>query len=465
MDFRQILTLIRLQPFDAASPVDRSRERYRRILLSGMSSFANTGLVFALGLISIPLTLHYLGTERYGLWITMASVAAMLNVADLGIGSGLVTALSTAHGRDDRREAQALVSTAFALLLCISAALGLAFFLASPFIPFARLYNVPAGLAGEARLASTALFTLFLIGLPAGLSLRVQAAHQEGLAASSASMAAGALCFALLLAAVWRHAGLPVLVLVLGGVPTLSSLLSILQLSSPRWRWLLPRWGAVHRGAARRLLALGFSFVLMQVAATVAFTSDNLILAQLLGPAAVATYSVATKVFSVVAVVLQLGLMPLWPAYAEALARGDVHWARAALRRSTRLSLLVSAAASLGLLLAGDTLIRLWVGASLLPPPSLMLALAAWAVTAAVGNSISMFLNGAGWLTSQAVVALVVAALALAGKVWLTPHLGVAGVVWATEIAYLVFSLLPWSLFLPRVLLRLEGSSPARRAS
>jgi len=53
--------------------------------------------------VTVPLTLNYLGSEHYGLWMTISSVSVMLGFADLGIGNGVLNAVADAYGRDDYR--------------------------------------------------------------------------------------------------------------------------------------------------------------------------------------------------------------------------------------------------------------------------------------------------------------------------------------------------------------------------
>src|SRR6476646_6831908 len=140
--------LARAVPADPSTPIGRSRERFRRIRLTTATSIAARGIGFATSLITVPLTLHYLGAERYGLWATLRSVIALASFADFGLGNGLLNAISSAHGRDDREAGAREVSTAFILLVAVSATLGGAFLLAYPHIYWARLYNGTSPQAG-----------------------------------------------------------------------------------------------------------------------------------------------------------------------------------------------------------------------------------------------------------------------------------------------------------------------------
>ena len=88
-----------LKEFDTSTPEGRSRERYRRVALTAISSAGARVIAVVTMLIAVPLTLHYLGTERYGMWMTISSIIAMMGFADLGMGLGLMNAISEAMDR------------------------------------------------------------------------------------------------------------------------------------------------------------------------------------------------------------------------------------------------------------------------------------------------------------------------------------------------------------------------------
>src|SRR5208282_70762 len=103
--------------------------------------------------------------------------------------------------------------------------------------------------------------------------------------------------------------------------------------------WLLPARRAFSGVAARKIFDLGILFFVLQCAFVLAYTSDNIVIAQVLGAAAVALYAVPQKLFSSVSTIVSMAINPLWPAYGEALARGDVAWVRRTFFASLRLVL------------------------------------------------------------------------------------------------------------------------------
>ena len=99
----------------------------------------------------------------------------------------------------------------------------------------------------------------------------------------------------------------------------------------------------------------------------IGYTSHTFVIAHILGQETVAEYSVPYRLFSIVTVVLSFFLIPLWPAYAEAAARGDVAWVRRTLRRSVQWGLAFNVTAGIVLILLGRQIIHLWVGSQVTP--------------------------------------------------------------------------------------------------
>jgi|ERR1700722_12691985 O-antigen/teichoic acid export membrane protein len=67
-----------------------------------------------ISLLSEPLTIGYLGPERYGVWVLVSSLHAWVRLADPGIGGGLISAITGALGSEPPDLARAHVSTAIA---------------------------------------------------------------------------------------------------------------------------------------------------------------------------------------------------------------------------------------------------------------------------------------------------------------------------------------------------------------
>lgn len=436
---------------------NRAAGRKRRIAKSAIASaFAKVTSV-STALVSIPLALSYLGPERFGMWMTMSSFVAFLSFADLGLGNGLLSAVASANGRDDRAAIKRLVSSAYFILSII--ALGIVCLLAVsyPLIPWYRLFNVQSDLArSEAAPSIAVLISCFAVAVPLSVVQRTQLGLQKGYVASLWQCAASILGLASVLLAIQLQAPLPVLIFAYVGAPLVISAANGLLFFGILEKDIAPSYRTVTTAALRAIGATGLLFLTLQIVAAATYMSDSIIIAQILGAAAVTNYAVPEKLFSLISSVLSMGIGPLWAAYGEAIARGDHEWARRTLRLSISLAAGASAIAALVLVPTAPWILKLWVGHEVSPPFLLLLGLGIWKVIEAAGNALSMFLNGARIVGFQVVIAIFTALVAVTLKILFVHEIGVAGTVWATLISFTAITLLPCYVFRRKILAALQ---------
>jgi len=472
----QVRRLARLRPFDTSTESGRSLERYRRIAHTAAAQIAARGLSMTVSLLTVPLTANYLGKDRYGLWATIASFTAMLAFADLGLGNGLLTAISEAHGKNDSAGARRMISSAGAMLLGMGMLIAATFALAYPFIRFDELFNIKDPLAAaEAGPAMIALVACFALSIPLGLVQKVQLGYQEGVASSAWTMLGNALQIGALLLVILLRGGLPWLVLAMVGAPVLATVINGVVIFGGRHRDLLPRVSDVHRGTVIVLLRSGWMFMVLHVVSAMVFASDNFVISRVLGLDAVADYNVPMRLFALVTVVVGAALQPLWPAYGEAASRGDVGWVFRTLRRSLVLAATLSLGASLALVIFGPWLIDLWMqmgrwlhGSTadpvvVHPTFALLAGMGAWSVLYALGAAVAMFLNGCGKVRPQVYSAIALGIVGLGLKLALVRPFGGTGVIWATVISYTACTAIPIGIVVARTLREVSKSASAVR--
>jgi hypothetical protein len=100
----------------------------------------------------------------------------------------------------------------------------------------------------------------------------------------------------------------------------------------------------------------------------------------------------------------------------------------------------------------GHGIVQLWVGRGINPSMILLIGFGIWTVISSAGNAIAMFLNGAGVLRFQIGIALSMAVVAVFLKILLATRMGVAGIVWGTDVAYAFAALTPCAWFVPSFL-------------
>src|SRR5258708_4387781 len=88
------------------------RGRGGRVRLAAVSGLGSRVALAVIGFISLPISIHYLGNEGYGLILAITSVVTWFQVSTLGVGAGLQNALTDAIARDDTHAQTTLVTTA-----------------------------------------------------------------------------------------------------------------------------------------------------------------------------------------------------------------------------------------------------------------------------------------------------------------------------------------------------------------
>ena len=353
-------------------------------------------------LAQVPVALHALGTEAYGLWITLMSVIVMLNFVDFGLGVGMQRAMATAFGRDDAAQLRrAFCSGALALagLGLAAAVVGVPVALLGDWAAILRVRD-PA-LQSEVGIALAVTLAAAAAGLPFNAAPRLAAAAQRGwLQAGWSAIGSAASLGAVVLAARAHWGFVPFLALTAFLPAAQGAGLTIHLWRTLGWRWreaaLLPRadW--------RSLVGESLLFAVPQAGLAFLQAVPLLALSVAAGPAAVTSFNLLQRLYSPLTQGQILHLTPLWPAMTEAQARGDRDW----VRRAFGETLLVALGCGLGLAVVtaqSETLLRWWVGGAAAAPAATVAWLTcAWFVLQVAWQPSMYLLVGVGRLATLA---------------------------------------------------------------
>jgi O-antigen/teichoic acid export membrane protein len=408
----------------------------RTTITSGLS----TVLTLVTGIVAIGLTARYLGTERYGLWLTISALLSWLAITDFGVGNALMNRLAERGSQDRSGIAQYYVASAFWLLCAIGLLVALIGIVLALALPWSTLLNVKSPQAVSELVPGIIMaFVVYAVGFPFSITNKIYSGYQQGYYINLWNIAASFLSLLALVITTQAHGGLPVLVLAAFGARQLVLGLSTVFVMS-RHPDLAPEPRRVGKSYLRQLLVLGGMFIALQASALLLNQTDNILIARALGPESVAIYGTCWRLFSYILMLQGLFLSPLWPAYGEAYARQDIHWIRRTLRLSVVGSLIVTISLCGVLILLVRDITRLWVGAAFIPPMRLVLGVALLQVIRAWTEPFVIFLNGISRLRAQMIYGLGTAVLSLVLRVLLVNRLGLEGVIFGTVLAYLALA-------------------------
>lgn len=427
-------------PSPAAGVEAHRAHRSRRAWYTTLTALAGRAVAMLLSLASVPLTLGLLDRERFGLWIMIGSMLQWLTIADLGLGYGLTKGLVDAGAKNDRTAEREIVSTSMLAVGAVALAMAVSFALAFPFAPWAKILAVSSGVdTRELHLTIAISAGIFFLGFPLGLIDKIYAGHQEGYVNNYWGTVTNVASLVALVAAVRLGRGLPTLVLALSGVPLVVRLVNTGYLFGWRRPWLRPSFRSFRLALAKQQLRLGGAFLFVQLVALAMWQNDNIIVAQLFGVSEVAPYSLAFRLGGFYIGMLSIWLDPLWPAYADAAARGDHEWIREKLRRTVTLGVAATLAAGVVVLIWGATVIRLWArSATVLPDRGMLVGVAGYMLVMAWLLPHAVVLNGLGRIRSQMIYGSICAVVNVGLSFLLGRRFGPAGVGWATCLSALI---------------------------
>ncbi|MDQ6622615.1 MAG: polysaccharide biosynthesis C-terminal domain-containing protein [Verrucomicrobiota bacterium] len=427
-----------------------------------VTAVAGRGVGILVGLATVPLTIGYLGGERYGIWVTISTFLAFLSFTDFGIANSLSNALGKLYGEGQSQMAARYVSSAFLIFCLISATIAIAAIIFAPHLAPLLFPHLQSPLArAEVGPALLLALLLFALNIPLLITNKVLAVHHQialsnlwGIAGSIANLGA-------ILTVIWSRGGLPWLVLGSSGLGFLMNAACAAWVFGFRWPELRPRLAELNTGAMRELLSAGWKFLVIGAVWMVNSETDNLVIAHYLGAARVTPYAITFAVFANATLLQTLAYPSLWPAYTEAFARKDFVWMRRTFRSHMQLGFVSACAIVIFLTFFGSAIIRFWAGETAVPPFATILWMGIWNLMLATLYVASCLLNATGHLKGMTIYGTITAVLNIALSIPLAKIYGISGVIAATVIAFAVANYIPTFIEVRMVLRKFALAAPA----
>jgi O-antigen/teichoic acid export membrane protein len=433
---------LRLQHFDTSTEEGRSKERQRRALLTMIADVFARGCGLLVLILTLRISLPYLGQERYGILATIISFASILIALDLGIGNALIgqVAKTTVADRD---EIARLVSRAFWVLTLVGATITVLLLLLSQLAPISWAFKgASPGSLQECRSTLALFAVLFGASIPLGAMRNVYHGLQRGYVVHLVSASLTVVSLALLFLLTRFHAGMPAFLFVGYGTQVLAGLILLVpflvqgRITGPRREYLIGE-------ETRKLLRVGGLFFLLQIGTMAGWGADPLILSSCIGPLAVVVFTLADRAAQLIAVPLFIVNKPLWAAYAEALARGDKAYIRKTLKRSLLVTALIATSIAMALFFGSTTIFRFLSKSVVVVPRGFLAVYLLWAVIRSLGDCLAMYMNGVHVLRPQVILVVMFIAVSIPAKIIFAQTSSLAGFVVASILSYLLASIIP----------------------
>jgi O-antigen/teichoic acid export membrane protein len=406
----------------------RSVKAYKNIV----GLFTLKGINIAIGFLLVPLTLNYLDTTRYGVWITLSAIFNWFSLFDIGLGNGLRNRLTEALANNNNEKVRIYISTTYASLTIIFCVVFILFFLANFFINWTVVLNTPIEYKRELELLAGIVFFFFCLRFITQLVGTIALANQEP--AFSQFVDVTGRFFSLLaifLLTIFSKGNLLYLGITLTAVPVITTLILSFIVFDKKYKSFRPSISMVRFKEIKYILSLGLKFFIIQIAAIVFYQTNSIIISQLFGPAEVTPYSIAFQYFSVATFAFITILTPYWSAFTEAYTKGEVEWIKKVMKNFKLIWLGLFVFVVVLYFLSGF-LIHLWVGDKVVVQRGLFIVMALYVLINAFNGIYSQFLNGVGKVMIQFYMAAVLAIIHIPLSIFFCKRYGIMGIMFST---------------------------------
>lgn len=361
-------------------------------------SFGLKGISILINLAYVPLLIDYLGSEEYGIWLTLTSIVSWFTFFDIGLGNGLRNNFTKAVTAGEHALAKTYVSTSYAILAIVFGGLLLLFFGIAPFLNWQSIFNAPHTNPHELLWVAIIVFSFFFLRFVFQLIGVILMADQKPSINNSFNVIGNIISLAVILILKSTvESSLPILGLVISGVPALVLVVASFYFYNSSYKQYAPSIKFVDFSQSKSLLNLGFKFFILQISGVVMFSSTNMLITQFSSPEDVTVYNIAYKMFAVFTMVYGIILTPMWSATTEAFELNDFEWIRNFVNKMQRLGFVLVLVIFIALFFSNQ-IYYLWVGNRILIPLSVSFLVAINAIMYVLTGVYVSFQNGIGKL-------------------------------------------------------------------
>ncbi|HRQ90550.1 MAG TPA: hypothetical protein PLA50_17275, partial [Bacteroidia bacterium] len=316
-----------------------------------------------LRLVSIPIAVHLLGMEMFGVYTAITMTVGLIDLLHIGIGPALTKELAQAIARGDREQERTVFGTSILLsigLTCVAAILATLILLNVP-IPdlFGDRFEPVKDEMFRAALLGLVIIQVEMLCIPFEMA---RDGYQETRFTNTWGAAGNVFGALTLLAGIWFFPTIEFLLIAVNGSIALAKLGNTCHLLWQR-PYLFPRLSLFRKSLIPDLAKDGARFSVTYILA--AATEYNLmafLIGHHVGPAAVGVYNVMITVhFSLTGLVCMV-TKPYWPALMDACERQDYGWISKSCRRLRLGGVGFALLAGIGLVAVGPWLLPFWAG-------------------------------------------------------------------------------------------------------
>jgi len=381
----------------------------RTIFYNTLGAFLVKGAALIVSLFTMPSYMRYFEDQQIlGLWFTILSVLSWVLTFDLGIGNGLRNQLVPVLVKKDTPKIKKYISSAYCIvgLIVLVSLIGSAPFFS--FIDWNRIFNISNDIVPKDTLNITVfiVFTGLMLQFLLKLITSILYAMQKSALINFLSLLSNVLILLFVSNAKPNDISTNLVTLALVNLlaVNLPLLLTTFIVFGKELRECKPDVRFFEIVYAKKVLKLGGIFFWVQIMYMIITATNEFLISWLAAPEIVVEYQIYSKLFSLVATVFTLALIPIWSAVTKAFSEKNFIWIRK-IYMTLRKMAIVAVIFEFGMILLLQFGIDIWLGENSIKVNYFYAIIFAMLGSIMIWNGVlSSIANGCGELKTQSIV-------------------------------------------------------------
>ena len=378
-------------------------------------------IAMVLSYVYVRFALSYLGIEKYGVWSTILTIISWINYFDIGIGNGLKNRLTEAIEQKDKKLGKKYIASSYIIISAIMLVVCILFCCIASFIPwnaFLKAENVNEDIQAIICLSVVFLSVNFVLQI----CKSVLFALQKAALVSQMELTRQSLNLIGLLVLRNISDGTILYVAILYGI-TMFTTNIIYTCVAYRDSDFTPTMKDFDKKIGLSLTNLGLKFFVIQMAALVLFTTDNLLISHYFGAANVTPYNTVNKAFQAIYGIHAAFITPVWAAVTKAKAERNFSWIKSFTTKTSKL-LIPFAFVAIVLALLFRPVSYLWLGQKLDYTTLLIILGCVYCILTMICNTFASIANGLELMKQSIILALIQATINLPLSIFFATTVG-----------------------------------------
>ena len=314
--------------------ISSDNQRSKLVKINILSGIGVRGMSILASLLLVPLTISYISSELYGIWLTLSSVIHWIGFFDIGFGNGLRNKLSESIALSKFKKGKIYVSTTYVVMICVFTTIGFLSFVGASFINWSSLLNVSQQYNPILVEVAQIMLVAFSLQMVLKLIQNVIQAYQLNSLASLLDALGNILSLIFIYVLTLTMASdLTYIALSFSLAPVIVLIIASGLLYSGKFKQVAPNFKYVRITFAKDIFNLGGEFFIIQIASLVLYQMINILISRICGPEQVTNYNVAYKYLSVALMIINIIMATLWSAFTDAYVKNDITWMNNIYRR------------------------------------------------------------------------------------------------------------------------------------